>query len=212
MVLWDLERPDGGHEGGDTAALLRARNDQSLLFFDEVWLSDRWLASMDPRTRYVLLGSHPGLANWNQSRGPFAWDLAHMSYVTGRRADILARLGRHFRIAPNSWGEERDAILRGSAALLNVHQTAAPVSEPLRIALAAAYRMPYLTEDTQDPHPLEPGRTCLMAPYQDIADRLESWISRDLSALGAALGDRLMVEDDFGRSIIRAAEAVRAET
>ncbi len=195
IISWNLERPDGGRFAEkDPAAAVKEVYTDLFKYFDAVWASDRYLATMpdDPRSLYVVLGSHQDLADGDQPFPGFSYDVAHMSYVTDRRKTILGTLG--LRQAPNGWGRDRDGTLRRTRAMLNIHQTKSPVSEPLRIAVAAAYRMPYLTEECQDLYPLKDGETCLSAPYGALQAKVKEWLSGDISRIGHNLY-KLLVED-----------------
>lgn len=203
IAWWNLERPDShSMERKPLPVFVRDEAVRMLKEFDAVWHSDRWISSLSPDIRYVEMGSHPGLAPSGPARASTVYDIAHMSYVVSRRQAVLGRL-QGLRIAPNCWEAKRDTVLRSTRAMLNIHQTNAPIIEPLRIALSAAYALPYLTEDAADPWPLEPGKTCLSAPHSALANSVREWLCRDLEPLGHALRDRLTVNTDFARSILQ---------
>jgi hypothetical protein len=196
IIWWNLERPDSA------AALrlpldgkVRADNDEILAYADHVWVSDRWMAELDPRSTYVLLGSHEGLYDGSAVVG-MPYDVAHLGYVNPRRQAILQGLAS-LKVSPNGWSLERDAILRGSRMMLNIHQTPAPILEPLRVALAAAYKLPYVTEFTKDAYPLVPDETCLMAPYASLVSLVYHAMEFDIRKIGTALHKRLVIDDNF---------------
>lgn len=206
VILWQLEKPyavDGvpGTVGMKVVSTL----DRCLSFFDSVWISDKWIAGIDPRFVYVELGSHPELASG--PKDAIQYDFAHMSCIVPRREGIYGPLSRHLRMAPNAWGAERDGILRRTRAMLNVHQDLVQVIEPLRIALAAAYRLAYLTEDSPNLEPLEPGQTCHTAPYDQLTNDVPLWFSQqDLAGMGEAIFQRLCIESNFRRGVMDALE------
>lgn len=203
VVWWNLERPDSSDmEGKALPVFIKDEASRLLREVDAIWSSDKWLASLSSDIRYVEMGSHPGLAPSGPIHVPAAYDIAHMSYVTTRRKAVLDRLSG-LRIAPNCWDAQRDSVLKYTRAMLNIHQTNAPVIEPLRIALAAAYALPYLSEDLADPWPLEPGKTCLSAPHSALADSVREWLRRDLMPLGRALRERLIERTTFGKAVMQ---------
>ncbi|HXX94219.1 MAG TPA: hypothetical protein VEN81_11340 [Planctomycetota bacterium] len=201
VVFWNLERPDSNDmKGRSIDNKIRDDHRAILQYVDAVWSSDRWVANVDPPTVYVTMGSHPGLS-MGRAKLEAKWDLAHLSYVSPRRSPIYHKIGQAYSLAPTGWGEERDKILRSSRAMLNIHQTNAPILEPLRIAVAAAYKMPYITEYTRDSFPLEHRVNCLMAPADGLLDMLGRAWGSDLGPLGENLHSRLCVETDFRRGV-----------
>lgn len=114
-----------------------------------VWASDKWYAERI-KAEYVPLGSHAGLAGSAQTDQAF--DVAPLAYRTGRRnAAFGAMQDRGLTLAPNCWGDERDAALKASACVVHVHQhdRVATVA-PLRFALAAAWHKPLISEDVYE--------------------------------------------------------------
>ena len=202
-IIWMLEKAYDPDSPGSVESKVRALADDCLKFAEAIWISDRWIASLDLRYVYAELGSHPGLASG--PREPIQYDLAHMSCVTPRREDIYRHLASQFRMAPNAWGDERDRILRSTRAMLNVHQDGTVVVEPLRIAIAAAYRCAYLTEVSPDPYPLVPGQTCHMADFNRLKPDVAAWLTQqDLAAIGESLYQRLCVTSNFRKGVMDA--------
>jgi hypothetical protein len=156
IIWWNLERPDspsGTLEPQHTA--FTAALDEIHGYVDAVWVSDRHYATFDSRLKFVPLGSHPGLSI--NERSESRWDVAMMGVMIPRREGLKFLLERAgYKVAPNGWGAERDHILRHTTIMLNVHQhdNPLPIGEPLRIALAAAYRMILVSEHLVDPSPL----------------------------------------------------------
>lgn len=185
VIWWALERPD--HPGSvpwpDTVTDL-------LQYVDEVWASSRFLLD-GQRVQWVPMGSHLAL-----SSGPrnvtFDYDVAMMAYMTPRRQTIADELvKRGFRLAPNAWGEERDRILRSTRCMLSVHQNdkPAPMEEPLRIALAAAYELPLVSEHVRYPLPLIAGVHYADAKYGQLVATVDALLR--MPALASDLGNNL---------------------
>jgi len=206
LVTWGLERPDS-----PTARVWTAEVDDLLGWFDEVWVSDKHLHSMDTRARFVPLGSHPGLGGAKVR--PADFDVAFMGYMIPRRqtvADQLSALG--YRLAPNGWGVDRRHTLQRTRLMLNVHQhnTPLPIAEPLRIALAAAFRMPLVSETLARPRPLQSGWDVLSVGYDRLAETAQLVLQRE--HLERELGDRLYrklcCEQTFREGVERGVESV----
>jgi len=207
VIWWNLERPDVSTvpvldlpENAVHASVESVSN-----FFDAIWISDRYVASLDSKFTWVVLGSDQRLA-WG-GRMQLTHDLCHMCYIWGRR-EILNRIATRWNIAPASWGAERDVALRSSRAIVNIHQTPAPVQEPLRIALAAAYRLPLITETIKDPAPLDCDGHMTMIDYNNLEDGLSRWLDapdarQKLIARGEALHQALCVDRTFGECVRR---------
>jgi hypothetical protein len=195
LTFWNLERPDSGYwppEGNNSSNQV----DDILKFVDTVWVSDRFYAEMDKRMIFVPMASDARLADGNPL--PIkVYDLAVLAYANGRRQKIFGRLER-WKVAPSTaWGETRVRILHSSRAMLYVHQTPLPIGAPLRFSLAAAYQLPVLSESMSDPYPLVEGRDFLGAPYEEIPDRLEDWLSSRLEPFGENLHHTLCVDLNF---------------
>jgi hypothetical protein len=203
IIVWSLERPDSGDLKGKSVeqAVLDA-NSEILNYVTRIWTSDRWVASVDPRSNHVILGSHPDLRQG--PKGDPQYDLIHLSYTIPRRRGIYDGLAASgLKIAGNCWGADRDWSLRITRAMLNVHQTPAPIMEPLRIAIAAAYKLPYLSEFTRDPYPLEEGVSFLQAEYLTLESFVLEWMQDDLAPIGEALHQRLCIETTFKIGVLK---------
>lgn len=193
VVWWNLERVDSGPGGlNDLLGSMVCNNTRDMLeWVDKVWVSDRHMASLDPRLQFLVLGSHPGMATTQVPRHPDTYDFCHMSYVNERRSPVLSALG-NLRMAPNAWEPERGQIIQMSKLMLNVHQTDAPITEPLRFAVAAAYGIPLVTEYLADPYPLQPGVHCLMTRYQDLPQITYNACRQDIEQVGKNLKSLLL--------------------
>jgi len=191
FVYWNLERPDV-----DTVPFwdlpglgIHASADSVATQFDEIWVSDRFLAGLDARYRYVTLASDARLADGEPQE--LAYDLCHLSYVWGRRSGPIGQLEASYKVGPNGWGRERAKTLRSSRMIVNIHQTPSAVMEPLRFALAAAYHLPVISEHMSDPHPLRAN---------------VHFVSRQLEAIGSAVHEMLQFPQElkeFGERLHR---------
>lgn len=208
VVWWNLERPDAPNMPPPTQVVSDA-----LSVFDRVWVSDRHYRSLDARQQYLTLGSHPLLRLHDQPVGK-QFDYAHMSYVHGRRIEILARLRQQgLREAPCAGpGETRDQVLRESRVMLNTHQTPVEIGEPIRIALTAAYRLPLVSEHLRDPYPLVPGMDYVDATADELPAVVRDLVRDDYrcAVLGENLYRALCVDRTFQSEVQAAAREVRA--
>lgn len=166
-----------------------------------VWTSDKWYAEKIG-AQYVPLGSHMGLAGLATTEETF--DVAPLSYRTGRRnAAFGAMQDRGLTIAPNAWGDERDAILKTSAAVVHVHQhERVPTVAPLRYAIAAAWHKPLISERVYDTGIF--NDCVLYADFSALPEYTELMVRRYpqlLRAKADKLHDRLCVRNTF-RSFI----------
>ena len=142
-------------------------------FKGEVWASDKvWAA--EHNAKYVLMGSHPELAlmgNYQTKDERVGWlyDVTMLAYMTPRRQavkDTLSEL-RWPVDYPGHDNQARANLLWATRLMLNVHQHEnAPYIAPQRIALAAAYHMPVLSETVRDPGDLE--HFIIWQPYSEI--------------------------------------------
>lgn len=169
----------------------------------ETWACDAWYARRIG-ARYVPLGSHPGLNPRPDDKAddrPF--DYTALSYLTYRRLcvrDAAAELGVTF--GPNGWGENRHATLLRSHALLHVHQhNAVATIAPLRWAIAAAYRLPVVSEMVEDAG-LIGNIYSLFCEFNLLPTFLARW-RKDVRLVeyGAALHNLLCVEHPFRRCV-----------
>jgi hypothetical protein len=220
LVWWALERPDA------PSSQPWAQTVEDLLqYVDCVWTSAGYLAGQEPdaflplalrqQVRWVTLGSHPELALRPMAGRPMAefgpgleYDVAMMAYMVPRRQrieDDLRKVG--LRVAPHGWGEERDRILRSTGVMLNVHQHNNPqlIAEPLRFALAAAYRMALVSESIAYPWPLEPGVHYADVKYGNLVATVDAVRRGPLaSEMGEALYELLCVQQTFRDGVERA--------
>lgn len=155
LIHWNLERPGEG-----TVQKYKEDNERTIerQLFDEIIVSDRQLA-VDTGFTYVPLGSHAKLGQPSDTK---LFDVVHLMCYSLRRAflfDYLTprRALNGMSIAPNGWGEERHKSLQMSRFMLSIHQDNHNYIEPLRFALAAAYALPIVVDDSYDTWPYVPG-------------------------------------------------------
>ncbi len=197
-----------------------------------VFASDKWYAEKIG-AEYVLLGSHPNLVgywaaslgdgvlekSWFPPEGSRAftpaqeaerrkgkYDIALMAYLSPRRSPIKSQLEQMgLKIAPNAWGLERDRALTESRAMLHIHQhdDVATVA-PQRWALAAAYKLPLITEGVEDSGLFDFSHA-LSTDYNNLASIAHDFIRRHdprtLETYGTALHQFLCVEHTFRKCV-----------
>jgi hypothetical protein len=187
-VFWNLERPDmRASETMDAQAWWRAGLDEIYELVDAIWVSDRNILAMDPRSTWACLGGHPGLLELPTGSG-LSYDVAHLGQRTPRREVVIQELERRgITVSPNAWGVERTRILSTSKLMLGVERLGgAHISMPIRWAVAAAYRLPIIQEEHPAPDPLVAGESVLMAPIDRLADLVEASLKQDLKPIGTA--------------------------
>ena len=187
VYLWNLERPSGS--GG----LQNYINDNNKLiedgFLDDVLVSDKRLAQ-DTRFRYIPLGSHPDLGHpggLSEKR----YDVVHLMSYTGRRSDSWYK-DPGITVAPNGWGDVKDASLRRSKLMVNIHQDDMKFIEPLRFALAAAYGLPIITESCLSIYPYDTARAVIQCERESMLQTIHMVLKNytELYYAGLVLRDR----------------------
>lgn len=168
----------------------------------EIWAADAWYAEQIG-ARYVLLGSHPGLNDNPAERRDKEYDYAMMAYMMPRRQGVQHEAKkRGVTFAPNGWQEQRHEALLKSRAMLHVHQheTIHTVA-PQRWAIAAAYRLPVISESVIDKGDLAQVYG-LFADFDDLPDFLATWKDdRRLAEYGEWLYNFLCVERSFRKNV-----------
>lgn len=171
----------------------------------ETWVSNRTYADL-LNAKFVPMGSHPGLM-FERADVPREkrYDLVHLFYMIPRRSAVIgALLKQSLQIAPSGWGRERHDSLLHSRMMLNVHQHAEyPALAPLRIALAAAYKLPIVTEGGWSVEPVE--RAVLVYPYDELARVIPCLVDpayeEPLRRKGEQLYQIMCVENSFGKFV-----------
>lgn len=209
LVFWCLERPDAHVPTGmDPLDVFRRGNDQLLEMADEVWVSDRGLNGSDPRTRFAVMGGHAGL--WpgaDLPRRPN--DVVHIGQATPRRREILDRLrGLKVSVAEGAWGLQRAFWMSSSKILISIDRMEElHVSAPIRWAVAAAHRIPIVSERIPDPYPLVEGRSVLMDEYDGLPDRvLHALADPETPKAADAAWETMCGEWTFERGVLEAAD------
>jgi len=191
MILWQLEwNWDGEH---NTPACV-----------DEVWNSDKSHA-IKSGFKYVPMGGHWGL-NEDINENPKRYDVAQISYQTPRRQVITQQLQQQgLTLAPNSglWKSARSTALMQSKLMVHTHQRDdTKGAAPLRWCIAAAHKMPLLTETLPDAGIFD-ARYIMQARYETLASVAaglvnEQWVLEDYSH---ALYQLLCVDYTFKKSV-----------
>lgn len=173
-------------------------------FTGEVWASDKAWAEAHG-AKYVLMGSHTDLALPKQEVLPEC-DVTMLAYMTPRREAVKNKLG-NLRWSINYPGHETQAradLLWATRLMLHVHQhDNAQFVAPQRLALAAAYHMPVVSETT-------PGLGDLVdyveqADYDGIPALVTKVLKRKtLAASGEKLHQFLCVERTFRACVLEA--------
>ena len=190
IIFWNLEQGDYGPIPG----------------VSETWASDKAFAA-NIGARYVLMGSHPGLMNYAPIARNGKYDVMMLSYMTPRRQQMAAWLhNKELTLAPNGWGEERHNLLMQSRVMLHVHQNDHKYIAPQRFALAAAYKLPVITEELDDRGVFDNARL-LSESFINLPDFLTVWLRGKgdgvLTFYGDALHNFLCFDRPFAREVMR---------
>lgn len=173
----------------------------------ETWHFDKWFAHEIGAT-YVPLGGHAGLREDTDSASADAYDVAFLGYIIPRRQQMQHDLRQQGLIlSPSSaWGSERHAVLANSRAYGHVHQHEDKPGVPaLRLVVAAAYSLPFITEQCADAGMF--SDVIMQAPYSHYAGFTRDWL-RDEANMLKAKGDALrglLCEDFTFRKSVEAA-------
>lgn len=141
LILWQLE-------------WLQVDGNPPPLCVDETWCSDAWEARRIG-ARYIPMGSHEALPAFRPEQ-PLApvYDVAQISYQVYRRQEMSNKMhDLGLRLAPveNLWGVDRSQVLWHSRVMVHVHQhDNVRTVAPLRWCIAAAHRLPLITEAVND--------------------------------------------------------------
>lgn len=193
IILWDFEwHVDGGI--------------RPLEGLYDTWAADAWYARQIG-AKYVPLGSHPGLNLSPDETVEPTFDVVLLQYLTHRRQIVRDQLSEAgVTIAPNGWGMERHRSLQQARACLHVHQldTAFTVA-PQRFALAAAYRLPIISETLSDSG-IFGHADLLTSSHEHLAAFTRMWTHgraerERLADFGHALYQKLCVERTFRHEV-----------
>lgn len=207
VVWWNLERDLADAPTEERTARLDkvVPPDRGAALVDDIWVSDRAYALLDPRFRHVVLGSHPGYADLRSVlfRQP-QWTATLYAYIWGRRQMIVDDLTRHgVNLSPNAWTDaDRAMVLSGSRLMVNTHQyDAARTIAPIRFAVAAAYGMGLLSEPIDDPWPLTRGTHYVECPTENLGRFLGSLAAESAMFTAPELFDLLVDQHRFDRVV-----------
>ena len=178
----------------------------------ELWASDPVWAK-EHNARFVLLGSDPPLVEPvapqpDDAEMTLGYDATMLGYMVGRRSAIKAALPDLRWTA--DYAEDpitRHTMLTYTRLMLHVHQhDGAGYCAPLRIALAAAYKLPVISETVNAPGPYH--KRVWYADYADIPALVREKLHdpQALARRGATLYDWLCVKQPFAANVREALE------
>lgn len=178
--------------------------DYSVIPGVELWSADKWYADRIG-AKYVPMGSHFALNSQPDSPSDKIYDVCTLwagSYSRYHAEDLLHR--HLLTRAPNGWGDERHRILSQSRMMVCVHQMPeARTIAPQRWALAAAYKLPIISETLADAGLL--ANVTIQTDLESIGDVAASWKRTEnankLRAKGQALHNLLCHEYTFRKGI-----------
>lgn len=172
----------------------------------EYWSADKWYADAHG-WRYVPVGSDKRLVEgYPFNEAPLLYDITLQMYRDPARRSRAVHALRDcgLTIAPDGWGEARHRSLLSSRCQVHIHQLeGAHAVSPLRFAVAAAYRLPIITERLHDAGIFE--RCLIQSTYDGLPEACQNWLAPNrrsaLMDFGDALHERLCVELTFKKII-----------
>jgi hypothetical protein len=168
----------------------------------EQWSSDPYHAQQ-VGARYVLLGSDARLNTAGANGDMPKWDIVTLSYLTDRRRNLYRFINRVFAPDyPGHGGESRNDQLSHSRVMLHVHQNDEPAIAPIKMALAAAYRLPVICEAVIEPGPY--ADKVLFSKYESIPSMTHLYLDGkiEMDYLPDALYRLLCVEHPFRQCVL----------
>jgi hypothetical protein len=182
LYMLNLERPSGA---GSWEKYI-ADNTELIQFgyFDDILVGDRYLADQTGFP-YMLIGGHENFCNLGNNYNR-VYDLITLSCYSLARAWMFQTPERLYRrlggmkIAPNITASNgvRDVLLKGTKAMLNIHQDGLAISEPLRMILAVMYGLPIFTEDCESDYPCHK-----FSRFNDYAHVIKDMLDNDYDEL-----------------------------
>lgn len=170
----------------------------------EKWTSDAWHAQRIS-ARFVPLGSHPSFnLNPDETR-PKRYDVIYLQAPSYRRYGVWGAIKeRGLSVAEDGWGYKRHERLLQSRCMVHVHQHPdTPTIAPLRWCIAAAYRLPIISESVNCREPF--GYSHFMtSDYDYLAQFVAMHVKDEYSNLedyGIALHQFLCVEQTFRKAV-----------
>ena len=168
----------------------------------EIWTMNRWFAERDGH-RFVPIGSHPGLCEDVPLPTDKQYDVALLSYIIPRRAMIAHGLTQcGVKLMPDAWGIERSINLLQTHLMLHIHQHEDyPALAPLRACIAAAHKLPIISEWASDTEPY--NYLVWFVSYSSLPNFTDMTLKhpRMLAERGQALHEFLCVENTFRKYI-----------
>lgn len=137
-------------------------------------------------------------------------DIVFPAYLTNRRMWVRDRLMEHgvtfnnipddLPAAATSWGAERNAAYNAARLAAHIHQDSRyRTLPPLRLVMAAAYHLPFLSEEVENQGVFY--SKIITEPYENLVTRIPYWLSQDLSGYADELARYLNTELTFKRSV-----------
>lgn len=170
----------------------------------EVWYPDVW-AAKEYGGRYVPIGGDKRLNDGSAVHDAPLYDAAFLAYMTGNRPEVRkAMMDKGVSVSPTSaWGQERHAVLTRSKMYTTIHQFPdKPTMPVLRLVVAAAYRLPFITQTVHDVGVYKWG--IMQSDLAHFADFVALW-STDKSPMldncGHSLYAHLCQDFTFRRSV-----------
>lgn len=202
VIWWNLERPASLDED-----LVEGANEITK-YVDEIWVSDRYFLSFykgHPKVKHVVMGSDPGLSGgvyWDFTH-PKKFNVAPLAAPSYHRYEVATVLkNAELQVAPNRWGHARSDLLRNTHLMLNIHQDGLLIGEPLRFAVAAAHKMPLLSEELKDPYPMEVGKHLSVCDWRQMGKAARKLISNPaMLPMGESLHQLLCHEYRFRKNV-----------
>lgn len=181
--------------------------DYSVIPGVEIWSPDKAYAERIG-AQYVPLGSHVDLNPTPSEKPEKKYDVITLWAASYRRYtgyDMLQRFG--VQRAPDGWGEDRHRNFLQSRAMCIVHQNEdAHYVAAQRWALAAAYKLPIISECVEDKGVM--ADSTIWTDLQSIGEVAASWMRPEnrtkLIAKGEALHQLLCHDLTFRKSVEKA--------
>jgi hypothetical protein len=170
----------------------------------ETWYPDVWAAGQYGG-RYVPIGGDARLNTMQVVGDAPLYDAAFLAYMTGNRPEVRkAMMDKGISVSPTSaWGEERHKVLTRSKLYTTIHQFPdKPTMPVLRLVVAAAYRLPFITQAVHDVGVYKWG--IMQSDLAHFADFVALWAndtSPTLSNYGHSLYAHLCEDFTFRQSV-----------
>ena len=200
VIWWNLERPVGDPTHSKSLEELKH-------LIDDIWVSDKWCASKEPRYRFVMMAGHRDFGTRSPTKH---YDFCHLSYLWGRRFDVVNGLiASGLKAAPEAYGREaQDQHVATSKIMLNLHQyEESKIAAPLRFAVAASYGIPIISEALSESpwiHGVE-DFVWGMAPIEHIPLSLRMALTEDhREEQGEEIFQTLCEQTDFRKEVEKA--------